>query len=137
MSRSHLARISQLDFELEDVEVESILPPELATWQPETGPNAASIVDQLATAMEPYDAAFAKRVDEVRDPCEIMARSRRDQGEITARSQREYAPALSQATKNGKVLIHHARVDPSTGTAKHTLEAFPADSMFARWVRAP
>ena len=61
----------------------------------------------------------------------------RDHGEITARSRREYAAAPSQATKSGKVLIHHARVDPSTGTAKHTLEAFPADSMFARWVRAP
>ena len=48
-----------------DVEVESLLPPELEDWEPAEGSGAASLASQLCAALEPFDARTALRVGEM------------------------------------------------------------------------
>jgi hypothetical protein len=47
--------------EVSDVECDSLLPPELADWQPDASSDA-SLVEQLCAALAPYDDATAQRV---------------------------------------------------------------------------
>jgi len=57
-----LGRELGLELEVSDVEIESLLPTELAKWAPDTKDGAPSLVEQLCKALEPYDEATAERV---------------------------------------------------------------------------
>jgi len=56
-----LGRELGLQLEVSDVECDSLLPPELADWQPDASSDA-SLVEQLCAALAPYDDATAQRV---------------------------------------------------------------------------
>jgi len=57
-----LGRELGLKLEVEDVEVESLLPEELASWAPDTSSGAPPLADQLCEALEPYDERTSARV---------------------------------------------------------------------------
>ena len=57
-----LGRDLGLELEVGDVECESLLPPELNDWEPDTSEGAPSLVAQLCKELEPYDARTAERI---------------------------------------------------------------------------
>ena len=58
-----LARELGLQLEMPDVECESLLPPALSDWQPDTAEGAPSIAEQLVAALRPYDDELKAKVD--------------------------------------------------------------------------
>ncbi|KAL1519090.1 hypothetical protein AB1Y20_003357 [Prymnesium parvum] len=58
-----LGRELGLSLEIEDVKSDSLLPPELADWEPDTSSDAPSLIDQLSAAMEPYDSIMTELVE--------------------------------------------------------------------------
>lgn len=57
-----LARELGLEMEMEQVECEELLPPELADWQPDESEGAPPLIDQLCAALAPYDLRMDERV---------------------------------------------------------------------------
>jgi aspartokinase/homoserine dehydrogenase 1 len=56
-----LARQLGLRLNMDDVECESLMPPRLKFWKPDTSKDAPSIATQLVDALRPYDDEQAKR----------------------------------------------------------------------------
>ncbi|KAL3911567.1 MAG: hypothetical protein SGPRY_008645, partial [Prymnesium sp.] len=55
-----LARELGLPMEIDDVESDTLMPPELESWEPDT---TASLLDQLCSALEPYESRISERVE--------------------------------------------------------------------------
>jgi len=71
-----LGRDLGLELEIDDVECESLLPPELKGWAPDASEGAPSLVAQLCKELEPYDARIAAKVKDMQQdgafvPCQV------------------------------------------------------------------
>ena len=62
-----LARELGLAIELDDVHVDSLLPPELDGWTPDGAAGAPPVGEQLADALVPYDDAMAAKIGALLD----------------------------------------------------------------------
>jgi len=58
--------IGMADVEVTDIACESLVPAELADWEPDTTEGAGPIGLQLADALAPFDEAWANRVEEAK-----------------------------------------------------------------------
>ena len=61
-----LGRELGLQLEMDDVECESLLPPSLAKWTPDTSDGAPPLAAQLCDALKPHDGEMAERVAAMR-----------------------------------------------------------------------
>ena len=63
-----LARECGMKLNLEDVEVDSLMPDALSSWQPDTAEGAPTMLAQLVAALKPYDeevaASIVKKISE-------------------------------------------------------------------------
>jgi len=57
-----LSRELGIDLEIADVQCDALMPPELEGWEPDESEGAPTLIEQLCSALEPFDSALTDRV---------------------------------------------------------------------------